>query len=666
MICVSIQETDLQKCKQILKNANMAEIRADLCKFPLCDIEQIISGHPNILITCRIANSSREFAYEQITKAIIKGARYVDIELEAPDTHLEYTKSYAKANGCKLIISYHNFEGTNSLEELTGIYNLCLRKGADIVKIVTTAHTISDAVRTLSLYKTQEYLAQKKGTLVAFAMGEAGKFTRHLCLTMGSPFTYAAYSQEDATAPGQYTRDEMEQLLNPGWQSNGEQISPAQLPPSLTIPCSKSVAQRAILAAALSPGESRLENYAPCNDITGALEVIKQLGSTVQISENKLYITGNYPHTSLSPAPHPHKTHPHTPHPAHLNVGESGLLTRLLIPLVAHLSELTHLSGHGSILKRNLGESAKALEAAGVSCKTNNGHLPFEISGKISNCTIQFSGKESSQIVSGFLMTLPLLPHSSTLTITEPTSIPYIRLTLKTLEQFGIKIDTDDSYPDKIMYHIPGNQRYTPANIYMDADWSSAAYFAVAGAIGGCITLLNMPLYSEQADEAILEILKLCGAEIITKAAATKNNLWDITIRKEAGSNTTGRLNAFTYDATNCPDLFPVLATLATNCNGTSCIKGVNRLFQKESNRAESIFSEFTKLGAEINIIDDSMYINGGKLHGARVRSHNDHRIAMSILIAALFIDEPVILDDLKCIDKSFPSFTERLTGKII
>ncbi|MEG0519299.1 MAG: 3-phosphoshikimate 1-carboxyvinyltransferase [Bacteroidales bacterium] len=702
MICVSIQEDNLQKCKEILSNCQMAEIRADLCKFSTPDIEQLVSSHPNILITCRIAGSSREFAYEQITGAIIKGARYVDVELEAPDTHLEYIKSYARANSCKLIISYHNFEGTNSLEELIEIYNLCLRKGADIVKIVTTAHTISDAVRTLSLYKTEEYLTHRQvdgkssetfcssnnkasdsgnhtphntnehGTLVAFSMGEAGKFTRHLCLAMGAPYTYACYDTAGATAPGQYTKEELENILNPKQAFSTASVSPALLPCALTIPCSKSVAQRAILAAAIAQGTTKnntpnhphnlsqspahnlpaattlLHNYAPCNDITGAISLIRNLGCRVTIHNTTLTINGAL-QDNLSELDI-------------LHVGESGLLTRLAAPFAAFLSQVSGkeitISGHGSILKRNLEETVKALQIAGATCKSNKGHLPFHINGPISNSAIEFSGKESSQIVSGFLITLPLLKYNSTLTITNPTSIPYIQLTLKTLEQFGIKIDTNNTHPDKIIYHIPGNQIYTPTEIYLDSDWSSAAYFAVAGAIAGEITLLNMPQQSAQADEAILEILQQCGAEITIKAAQEERGLWDITIKATP-------LHSFTYNATHCPDLFPILATLAAHCSGTSCIKGVSRLLQKESNRAETIFTEFTKLGADINISDDSMYIRGGKLHGANVTSHNDHRIAMSLIIAGLFTKEPVTLDNIKCIDKSFPSFTERLAGKI-
>lgn len=658
MICVSIQEQDLQKCKEILKSSQMAEIRADLCKFPTDVIEQLVEQHSNIIITSRIENSTQSLAYEQITRAIIKGAKYVDIEIEAPDTHLEYIKSYARANGCKLIISYHNFACTNSLDELTQIYDLCLRKGADIVKIVTTAHNISDAAMVLSLYKSGKYLSGNKKNLVAFAMGEAGKFTRHLCLTLGSPYTYVSYDYNNATAPGQYTKKEIEELLdgnNYKFTFNRNNLDKTdKTPPSqVIIPCSKSVAQRAILAAAIAEGESKLNNFAPCNDINGAIEVVKRLGSKVELKNNTITIQG--------------ATEQGLGNLTKIEVGESGLLTRLLIPFATYLSGLKgneiEITGHGSILKRDLSESVRALEAAGAGAQsTNNGHLPFNISCTICNNSVEFSGKESSQIVSGFLMTLPLLQQDTTLTITNPTSIPYIELTLKTLKQFGIEIQIIENTPHRIVYKIRGRQKYKAAEVYMDSDWSSAAYFAVAGAIAGEITLLHMPLNSSQADEAILEILKQCGAEIVITAGEDKN-LSNITI-------TGGELYGFNFDATNCPDLFPILATLASHCKGESSIKGVNRLLQKESNRAETIFTEFTTLGGEINIIDDYMYIGGkntrgGQLHGGRVRGHNDHRIAMSLIIAGLFTEEPVIIDDIKCIDKSFPSFMERLLKKI-
>lgn len=649
MICVSLQNKDFATCKQHLRECEMAEIRADLCRFTTPQLEELVCSHPNILITCRIEHCSEPFSYQQITRSIMKGAKYVDVEIEAPITHLEYIKSYANANACKLIISYHNFEGTNTLDELMQIYDLCLRKGADLVKIVTTAHTTADAVRTLSLYQTERYRAAGAGTLIAFAMGEAGKFTRHLCLQLGAPFTYVAYDHASATAPGQYTRAEMEKLLAP---ENYPVSIAGRIPQQVTIPCSKSIAQRAILAAALAKGETVLDNFAPCNDINGALEVVGKLGAKISRDGSTLRIQGA-PTQQLKQI-------------TSLETGESGLLTRLLLPFAAYLSGIDgneiQVTGHGSLLKRNLGESAHALTQAGVECSTN-GYLPFRLSGGIRQEKIEFSGKESSQIVSGFLMTLPLLPQTSTLIINHPSSLPYIRLTLRTLEQFGIRITVAEETPNKITCHIPGGQQYTPAAIYLDADWSSAAYFAIGGVLGKGITLRNMPLKSDQADEALLDILRLCGAGVQvqpTPGTAIQTPVVPLANIILSG----GKLRPFEYDATHCPDLFPALALLASHCTGTSKIKGVNRLLQKESNRAESVYSEFTILGAKITIREDEMYITGTTLHGGQVRSHNDHRIAMSLLTAGLFTPEPVRLDEIQCIHKSFPTFTALLEAR--
>ena len=316
MICVSIQEKDFARCKEIVSGCGMAEIRGDLCNFTTAQTEELVSSHPNLLYTHKIAGSSLEKAYTQMTAAIKKGVKYVDVEIEAPVDYLEMIKSFARVNGCALIISYHNFEGTQSLEELQTIYDICRRKGADIVKIVTTAHSISDASRVMQLYnyhKSDKDLVpdnymqrgeesgslsnsfgEDQASLVAFCMGEAGKFTRHLCLELGAPYTYAALDAENCTATGQYTKAEMKKLLA---AENYKFITPkasetifAAEFPQVEIPCSKSMAQRAILAAALAEGTTVLENVEPCNDILGAIEAVKALGAEVSVNGTTLTI----------------------------------------------------------------------------------------------------------------------------------------------------------------------------------------------------------------------------------------------------------------------------------------------------------------------------------------------------------------------------------------
>ena len=682
MICVSVQEKDFAKCKEILAQCRMAELRGDLCNFSISQIEDIIKWHPNILYTHRIAGSSIPAAMECMATAIKKGVKYVDVEIEAPVDYLEYIKAYARANGCKLVISYHNFEGTQSLDELKAIYDLCRRKGADIVKIVTTAHNISDAARVMELYsykkKDSEIAAdnflergeesgslsnsfgEEEAQLVAFCMGEAGKFTRHLCLHLGSPYTYVAFDKDSATAPGQYTKDEMEKLLDEAsypYRALDIKETVFRSTPSVMIPCSKSIAQRAVLAAALACGTTTLENYEPCNDIAGAVEVIKALGAEVNLQGTTLTIKSNGAESLKGLKS--------------IFVGESGLLTRLLIPLSAYFAtggNSIEIKGDGSILKRNLGESVAAIEAAGALCRSNGGYLPFEISipedqsdsnrKRELEHRIEFSGKESSQIVSGFLMMLPLLEHDSTLVITNPASLPYIELTLKVLAQFGIRIEADQELPHRITYRVSGRQKYAATKIFLDSDWSSAANFAVAGALTNGVVLDNMPVGSLQADEYILQVLQQMGYSI-----QIKDNGENSSIKIASGSKGGGG----TVVLHNSPDLFPIVALLASHTPGEWILEGTGRLLQKESNRAESIYMELKKLGCNIRIEEDKMYIcgctNESKNNNVLACGHNDHRIAMTMYIAALLDSRNILLDNIKCIDKSFPAFLERLKG---
>lgn len=679
MICVSVQEKDFGRCKEVLAQCRMAELRGDLCNFTTPQIEELVQGHPNLLYTHRIANSTLAKALEQVTTAIKKGVKYVDIEIEAPVDYLEYIKSYARVNGCTLIISYHNFEGTQSIEELQTIYDICRRKGADIVKIVTTARNTEEAIRVMQLYNHKKKdsdlvpdnfmeRGEKTGSLsnsfgsceanlVAFCMGEAGKFTRHLCLHLGAPYTYAALDAASATAPGQYTREEMEQLLsleNYPHESLPVEDTIFSGTPEIQIPCSKSVAQRAILAAALAEGRTVLENFEPCNDIMGAVRVIEKLGADVTISGTTLTVTGKGADTLKGAS--------------EIFTGESGLLTRLLIPLAAYLTSSSgtiRINGEGSILNRNLGESVAALEAAGARCTSNNGLLPLEISAPHGlKTTMEFSGKESSQIVSGFLMMLPLLETDTTLTITNPSSIPYIELTLRVLEKFGIQIQQEKFLPGKIIYRIAGKQKYAPACIYLDSDWSSASNFAVAGALCKGITLQNMPIGSAQADEYILTLLEEMGHKVEKEGNGSTCN-----VKITPGENNAAPATERCITLKDCPDLFPTAAVLACHTPGTTILEGVGRLSQKESNRAESIYSELVKLGYGITIEGDKMYICGKgenrRKEGLQTAvlgcSHNDHRIAMMLYIEALTGSRSIRLDNIRCINKSFPSFLERL-----
>lgn len=687
MICTSIAETDINKCKKILQECPLVELRADRCNYSSLEIEALVSLHSNLIITCRAkwpiynsTNNKQEYssgidkqqALNIITSAIRRGAKYVDVEIEAHPDYLEYIKSYAKANSCKLIISYHNYTETPSKGNLEEIYALCQRKGADMVKIVSYANSIEDSSRVLSLYNSVAKGCNST-PLIAFTMGNKGKFSRLCCLKMGSPFTYCSYKNA-STAEGQYSKQEMEQamladnypymILGGSLCSNNASQSKI-LGKDIYIPCSKSMSQRAIIAAALAEGETILENFFPCNDSMAALKIIEKLGCRVEriIDKDKSklkYKSYTLKITGLGAKQLAKNT------VNNLDVEESGFLARLLSPIFAYFSHISGkditINGSGSLLKRELSDAIKAVEALGAKCKaTGNSQVPLTISGKINVKEININASKSSQSISGLLFTLPLLEFDTKLSINNAVSIPYIKLSINILRNFGIEIkevNNANLANNTLVYKIRGNQKYKPCKIALSSDWSTAAYFLVAAALGKDIIICNLDLNSEQADKAILDVLKLCNAKLEFREHNGLVDISPINVSIEPQI-----LQAFDFNATNCPDLFPILAVLAMFCNGTSKIYGLHRLSNKESNRAESIYSQLSALGANLQIEGDSLVINSTqqlnccsryKLHGSYLNTYNDHRIAMSLIIASYFIPDPLYLNNIECINKSF------------
>ena len=684
MICIIIREQNFEKCKEILAGnqrcGRLSELRGDLCGFSTSQVEELASLNPNLIITCRSnragGSKTEKEALELITAAIRHGAKYADIEIEASQDHLEYIKAYAVANSCKLIISYHNFTGTPSLDELFQIRTLCERKGAAVVKIVTTAHTTEDAMRVLSLYNFH-----KDGhtvPLIAFAMGEAGRFTRLSCLSLGSPFTYCSIDGAE-TAPGQYSADEAEQILNPAsypYLFNPQLPNKSATPAGIRIPCSKSISQRAIIAAALSNGTTTLLNYTPCNDSEAAISAITALGCRVErINEDdKTY--GESAETLKIFSPGAFSLCKGTEgNNIELNIGESGLLTRLLMPLSAIIARSTGkrvtLNGRGSILNRDLSESVSILKSCGIKYSNTVSNskkttLPITIeSGFFSAAAVNMdnavcnagapnkiviNGASSSQTISGILMALPLQKGNIVVHVENPASVPYLDLTVEVLKKFSVVCKKTTKDKD-IEFAIAGNQEYTPCEYRLAADWSSAAYFKVLQTLGANINIAGISFGSNQADEAIANVCNICSRR----------------------TNDTRQLSHFNFDATDCPDLFPVLSVLALFCNGTSTIKGVHRLAEKESNRAESICSELLKTGVKIYIENDSLIIEGDSKRLNKegwdtkrlactpllFDTHNDHRIAMSLIVLSCKLPVPVRLNNIKCIEKSFPRFID-------
>lgn len=405
-------------------------------------------------------------------------------------------------------------------------------------------------------------------------------------------------------------------------------VSPCDLKGKISVPASKSDAQRALLAAALAKGKSTISAIGESDDVQMMLRAIGQLGATTEGNNQKLVVEGVQQITS-------EKT---------LMIGESGLGARLLIALAAIFNQPITIDGSGSLLQRSMAFYESVLPVLGATIQTNNGLLPVKVRGPIKGRTIAVNGAESSQTISGLLFALSLCEEASLLTVTNFTSQPYVQMTVKTLAAFGINIQQMDKYT----FRIPGGQVFQATNYAVESDWSAASYWLVAAAIGHPITIAGLDSNSLQADRALLDVF--------TRANIAYN--WDGNDIAIDGTKRT----AFEFDATDCPDLFPALVVLALYCKGTSIIKGTNRLRNKESDRATVLVNEFSKLGAHIYLEDKSMFVVGTtQLTGGKVRAHNDHRIAMSLAIAATRAAEPVEIDEAESVSKSYPQFWEHL-----
>lgn len=405
-------------------------------------------------------------------------------------------------------------------------------------------------------------------------------------------------------------------------------VLPGEISGTLTPPCSKSYAQRALAAALLACGESTLRNIELCDDTRSAMRCIEALGADVTVIDNHtLRIKGG-----LAPRGHV------------LHVGESGLSTRLFTPLAALAGVPLRIEGRGTLLRRPMTMMIAPLRQLGVEVHDNDGFLPFDICGPMHSATVDVDGSVSSQFITGLLLSLPAAAGEYTLHVHRAVSTPYIDMTIDTARRFGVEI-LHNGYTQ---FYIEGGQHYCPTDYSIEGDWSAAAPLLVAGAIAGEVTLQNVPLLSKQADTAICTALVRAGAELIHETDR-------ITVRRR-------ELRAFEFDATQCPDLFPPLAALAAACEGESVITGTSRLAHKESDRAETLREEYAKVGIEIDLSqDDTMRIRGGAIRPAVVTSHGDHRIAMSMAVSALRATGAVTIENAEAVAKSYPGFFEDL-----
>lgn len=393
---------------------------------------------------------------------------------------------------------------------------------------------------------------------------------------------------------------------------------------TVNVPPSKSDVHRAIICAAMANGVSRISPVALSNDIKATIGCIKALGADAVLENNVLTVDG----TNM----YKNKT-------ALLDCGESGSTLRFFIPIAAVGNINATFVGKGKLPQRPIGIFTEALPKAGTVCKTEGG-LPLEIKGQLKSGIFEIPGNVSSQFITGLLLALPILEGDSEIVLTSPLeSVGYIAMTIRTMKRFGVNIDTTEKG-----WHIKGGQSYKPCDYTTDGDWSQAAFFMVLGAVSGKVTVKGVAKDSTQGDKKCAEILARFGAKV-----TQLDN--EVTVEK-------GELKAITIDASQIPDLVPVLSVCAAFAEGTTKIINAERLRIKECDRLKATAELLNNLGGKVKELSDGLEITGvSSLKGGNVNGYNDHRIVMSAAVCAARSDEDITATFAMSINKSYPDF---------
>ena len=403
-------------------------------------------------------------------------------------------------------------------------------------------------------------------------------------------------------------------------------VSPAPLHGTVSAIPSKSDAHRILICAALSSSDTRIYLPSSSEDIDATCRCLSAMGAKITRENDYLNIT---PIKEVPPCPI-------------LDCGESGSTLRFLLPVAAAICPEACFTGRGRLPDRPLGELKKVMEAHGV--RFSSPKLPLTISGRLTCGTYTIPGNVSSQYITGLLLALSAVDGKSEIVLSsELESAAYIDITLHALSRFGINIEKTD-----LGWKIPKIKSFSsPKSLTVDGDWSNAAFFLSAGALGHRLTVSGLDLSSPQGDKAILSVLEDFGAKI-----ETCND--KITVLPSS-------LHGCTVDARPIPDLLPILAVVASFAKGTTDFVNAARLRLKESDRLATTSAMLKNLGITVTEREDGLTVEGGKLSCGIVNGANDHRIVMAASVAATLAGGNVTITDSEAVNKSYPAFFETL-----
>lgn len=401
-------------------------------------------------------------------------------------------------------------------------------------------------------------------------------------------------------------------------------IKPSKLIGRVNAPSSKSFSHRMLIAAALAGGVSEISNISASEDIDATVGALTALGAKIFREGNTYTVMG-----IKTPAAS-----------AVIDCRESGSTMRFIIPIAAALGCSCEFHGRGKLPERPITPYIRELGKNGAVITKTEGVMPFTMNGTLKGGDYVLEGDISSQFISGLLFALPLCSGNSVIRLASRLeSKPYADMTVEALSRFGISIDESEDRDGLPVYRIKGGQKYRSADVSVEGDYSQAAFYFVANALGSEVQVDNLSENSVQGDKKILEIIGGIGYNKINGAGAK-------------------RLPAFTADVSDIPDLVPILAVLGCFTDGVSRITGAKRLKIKESDRLEAIASALGNIGGKIAVKDDSLEIEPvDGFHGGVIDGCNDHRIVMASAIASTMADGEITVTGAEAVAKSYPDF---------
>lgn len=401
-------------------------------------------------------------------------------------------------------------------------------------------------------------------------------------------------------------------------------IKPSKLIGRVNAPSSKSFSHRMLIAAALAGGVSEISNISASEDIDATVGALAALGAKIFREGNTYTVMG-----IKTPAAS-----------AVIDCRESGSTMRFIIPIAAALGCSCEFRGKGKLPERPITPYIRELGKNGAVITKTEGVMPFVMNGTLKGGNYVLEGDISSQFITGLLFALPLCSGNSVIRLASKLeSKPYADMTVEALSRFGITIDESEDKDGLPVYRIRGGQKYRSADVSVEGDYSQAAFYFAANALGSEIKVDNLSEKSVQGDKKILEII----------GGISYNKINDSGLR---------RLPAFSADVSDIPDLVPILAVLGCFTDGVSRITGAKRLKIKESNRLEAIASALGNIGGKITVGDDSLEIEPvDGFHSGVIDGCNDHRIVMASAIASTMADGEITITGAEAVAKSYPDF---------